>query len=280
MPEYQTIRYQKEHGVAVITLSRPQRLNAMSIQLLRETGEVLDQVEKDKEARAIIITGAPRPDGSPCFCSGADLKEIVEGKLAVLGRSEEDITHLIESVWKGESVDEIQRILYRIETFSKPTIAAIDGVCTAGGLELALCCDLRVVSETAQISDLHIKNLGSIGGAGATPRLARLVGPAKAKELVFTGDPIDGHEAYRIGLANQVFPPDRFMEEATELARKIAGMRPEAVRLAKASINATSDMCARQALNYSHFCAAVLARPPMDAAKASVGKTKADSGNY
>jgi enoyl-CoA hydratase/carnithine racemase len=269
---YETIIYEKEDGVATITLNRPQRLNAMSLQLRQELEDALDQSENDQEINAIIITGAPRPDGRPCFCAGADLKEGNQGIQSPMEKKKEGVLDEIDGMWKGNN-GEAHRVWDKIATLSKPTIAAIDGVCTAGGLELILCCDLRVASETAQISDLHVKNMHSIGGAAATARLARLVGLAKAKELIFTGDPVDGHEAWRIGLANQVFPAERLMEEAKNLGRKIASMRPEAIRMAKASINIAADMGNRQAVDFSYLCAVASLQGTREAAERWPKKT-------
>ncbi len=132
----------------------------------------------------------------------------------------------------------------------KISIAAIDGVCTAGGTEMALACDLVVTSETAQISDMHVKNLGWIGGAAGTANMAWRVGVSKAIELCCTGDIIDSKEAHRIGFANQVWPPDQYLDKAKELARKIGGMRLAAVIMTKATIRSVQDMDRKSTLRY------------------------------
>jgi enoyl-CoA hydratase len=123
---------------------------------------------------------------------------------------------------------------------------------------MALSCDIILVSETALISDLHVKNLGAIGGAAVAPRLARKVGVSKSIELCCTGDPIDGKEAHRIGLANQVFPPDKLMDGAKEMAKKIAAMRPAAVAMTRATCKAVYDMDYHSSWRYSEACLAVL----------------------
>jgi enoyl-CoA hydratase len=245
-------------------LNRPERLNALSAQLARELDALLDEIAKDDEARVIIITGAPRPDGRPCFCAGADLKEAAEGRgvtellaASLLDRVEGFMTE------RGVGIPIFDKLI----NMGKPSIAAIDGVCTAGGIELAMSCDMRTCSETARVSDMHIKNLGIIGGAGACTKLARIVGPAKAMELVFTGDPIDGNEAWRIGFAIRVFPPDKLIEGTKELAKKIAGMRPDAIRVGKAVIRAAADMPLREALRYDLLALASLP-PPTEAIEA------------
>lgn len=253
---YADILVEREEELAIITLNRPSRLNAMRHQTLNELNAALDEIASDGTLKVVIITGAPRPDGRACFSSGGDVKEIAEKGPYTAQR---DIVGSIEDVTALYPVEsEAQLLMDRIESFSKPVIAAIDGVCTAGGLELALCCDLRVVSETAIISDLHLKNLGVLGGSGATVRLARAVGCAKAKEIVFTGEPLDGQEAWKIGLANRVVPPSRLMDEAKELGKKIAKMRSEGVRLAKSSINSSIDMGLHEALRFSYLCVAAL----------------------
>ena len=144
----------------------------------------------------------------------------------------------------------------------KISIAAIDGICTAGGIELAVSCDIILASETAQISDMHVKNLGLIGGAGATTNLAWKVGVAKAIELCCTGDVIDGKEAHRIGLANQVFPPDKLLDGAEEMAGKIGSMRPAALTMVKASCRAVQDMDRRSSWQYCDDAFFVLMTEP------------------
>lgn len=262
---YETLLYQKERGVGVVTLNRPQRLNAISLHLVDDLNRMVDEVEKDEELRVVVITGAPRPDGRPCFSAGADLKEIATG-----ARGESSVTKIVKGMMDQGLGPHLAGVCDRIQTSGKVFIAAIDGVCTAGGIELALACDIRVASETAQISDLHIKNLGSIGGAGVTTRLARTVGPAWAKEIMFTGEPIGGQEATRIGFANHCFPPDKLLSGAKSLAQKMADKRPEALALAKASMNAAMDLDIGRALRYSYICAAAL--PAAEGARAFAEK--------
>ena len=153
---------------------------------------------------------------------------------------------------------------------NRPSIAAIDGVCTAAGLELALSCDMRLVSETAWITDVEMKNLGGVGAAGVPVRLARVIGPSRAKELVFTGDPLDGHQAVRIGLANSVYPPDRLLDEAKALAHKIGTRRAEALALAKAIIDQAADQSLDESLRSSY--AAALPLTGREGARAFVQK--------
>jgi enoyl-CoA hydratase len=247
---YNTITYVKKDHVAVLTLNRPGALNALSMELTREVEEAIADAASSDDVRVLIITGAPRADGRPCFCAGADIKEVAAKGLEARGVKSGNILNEIYGLAKN--TDQVPFLsLYQMP---KPTIAAIDGVCTGGGIELAEVCDIRIASETAQISDMHIKNLGLIGGGGATAYMPRIVGAAKAKELIFTGDVIDGREAWRIGFANQVFPPDQMLDGAMALARKIAAMDPDAIQMAKASINATLEMDLREAVAYSVLC--------------------------
>jgi enoyl-CoA hydratase/carnithine racemase len=257
---YETIKYEKEDGFCVITLNRPKSLNALNIKMWGELNSALNEIDNDDEIKAFIFTGTPRPDGRPCFCAGADLKEMAGftsggGLPESVDEAPANITLMkpsgVKNFWalrqpKPTMVPTFEKITWS----PKISIAAIDGVCTAGGTELALACDLTVVSETAQISDMHVKNLGWIGGAGGTANMAWRVGVSKAIELCCTGDVIDGKEAHRIGFANQVWPPDQYLDKAKELARKIGGMRLAALTMTKATIKAVEDMDRKSTLRY------------------------------
>lgn len=250
---YQAIKYEKEGGVGIITLNRPERLNAIGRQMYEEVSSVIEEVTKSDEVNVLIITGASRPDGRPCFCAGADLKDISEkGFLPSL-----PLLTAMQGIVTGDRKGE-GAFWETVARCPKISIAAIDGVCTAGGLELALACDIIVVSETAQVGDLHMKNMGGIGGAGVTANLAWRVGVAKAIELICTSDFIDGKEAHRIGFANQVFPPARLIEGAKELAGKIASMRPNSTMMVKTACHAIYNMDYRTAWRFADACSAAL----------------------
>jgi enoyl-CoA hydratase/carnithine racemase len=258
---YEAIKYEKGEGYAVVTLNRPERLNAIGKQTVEEVTRVVEEISAGNEVNVLIITGAPRPDGRPCFCAGADLKEIREkGFLPPL-----PLLTAMQAMVTGERKGDgaFWEIVVRCP---KITIAAIDGVCSAGGLELALACDIIVVSETAQIGDLHMKNMGGIGGAAVTANLARRVGVAKAIELICTSDFIDGKEAHRINFANHVYAPDKMMDGARELAKKIGGMKPEATALVKTACNAVYNMDYRTAWRFADACSAALGGAPRSAA--------------
>jgi len=226
--KYTTIIYEKKDGVAIITLNRPEKRNAINRQLSRELIQAFDEAEKDVDVGAVILTGGPE-----CFCAGADLSEVQASE-------------------SGEPPVE-PGMMEKIRYLPKPTIAAISGHCVAGGLELAMACDIRIVSETARIGDGHIK-MGLLGPAGGVAILPRLVGASMGKELVFTGDLINGNEACSIGLANHVYPKDKFLNEALKLAKRIAENPPTALRLSKRAIDVGLQMNENEALRYSALC--------------------------
>jgi enoyl-CoA hydratase/carnithine racemase len=232
---YEFIRYEMaaEH-VAVLTLSRPERMNALNGPMLDELADAVGRIERDDAVRVYLLTGAPRADGRPCFGSGVDLRAFGEGR----GVSEEQGFALANA----------------IDDLLKPSIAVIDGVCTTGAAELALACDFRVVAESARISDWHLKRLGTgLGAWGASTRWARLVGTTAAKEVLLTGRELDGSEAFRMGFASSVHPSSELWEAALAMADAIAGMRPEGVRLTLAHLDRAGDMTRDQALRWAQL---------------------------
>ncbi len=232
---YQFIRYeQPEPGIAVVTLNRPERLNALHGPMLQELRQAVGEIEQDTAVRVFLLTGAPRADGRPCFCAGVDLKAAAEG------------------VTMDASVG--LALTNAIDDLLKPSIAVVDGVCSTGGVELALACDLRLAGESAQVSDWHLKNLGTgPGGWGGSTRWSRLVGVANAKRIILTGQVVGGQEAFRIGFANGVYPSARLREEAMAMARAIAAMRPAGVRLTLANLDHTMDMSRDQSLRFAEL---------------------------
>ncbi|MCK4494969.1 MAG: enoyl-CoA hydratase/isomerase family protein [Candidatus Aminicenantes bacterium] len=213
---YQTLIYEKKENIGVLTINRPQRMNAISNELTSELKKFLDEIENDDELRVLVITGA----GDKAFVAGADINELVD-RDALIGR---------------RVSRQRQEIFSRIENLHVPAIAAINGYALGGGLELALACSIRVCSDKAQFGAPEVK-LGIIPGDGGTQRLPRLVGLGRAMEMILTGDFIDAEEAYRIGLVNKIFPHEELMEKAMELAKKIASRPPLAVRYAKETVN-------------------------------------------
>lgn len=259
--KFETILFQKDGGVGIIKLNRPERLNAISLALQEEVITLLGELEKDDEIATVILTGAPRADGRPCFSAGADIKEMREKggtyTQAALGGLEEGLLKTFSVLSESKNMA-YQSFWNKVQDFSKPLIAAIDGVCTAGGLELAMRCDIRVVAETAEIRDLHLKNLGILGGGGLQTWLPRLINVGKAKELMWTGDPIDGREAWQLGFAQRLAPAGKVLEVANELAQKIAAMPTLALRISKATINNSLDTGVYDSLRFSSMAEALL----------------------
>jgi enoyl-CoA hydratase len=205
-------------GIATVTFNRPP-VNALNTELVRELYWVIDGLDSDKSVKVIILTG-----NGKAFVAGADIAEMSR----------------FTPLEAREFAQNGHRTLYRLESCEKPIICAINGFALGGGCEIALACDIRIMAEGAKIGQPEV-NLGIIPGFGGTQRLSRLVGPAFAKELVFTADAIDAAEAVRIGLVNRVVAPDKLMEIAQGMARKIAGKGPSAIRLAKTAINRGLD---------------------------------------
>ena len=214
MASYETLLVERRGRVAVVTINRPQKLNALNIQTRAEGAAALDELREDESVRVVVITGA----GEKAFVAGADIGEF-EGRTAVTQRD----------VMLGRS------LFTAVDTFPKPVIAMINGFCLGGGCELALSCDLRVASETARFGQPEI-NLGIIPGGGGTQRLTRLVGEGKAMELILTGDMIDAHHAYNLGLVNMVVPAADLEAKTLELANRIAEKSPVALRMAKEAV--------------------------------------------
>lgn len=201
--------------VCVVTINRPDTLNALNSELLRELEELFVQLEKEKEIYVVILTGTGRS-----FVAGADITEMWE-----------------KDAGEGKIFGELGASVFRrIELSDKIVIAAVNGYALGGGCELALACDLRIASTKAKFAQPET-GLGIIPGFSGTQRLPRLIGLGKAKELIFTGDVVDGTEAFRIGLVNRVTPPEKLMDECLEMAQKIASKAPIALRYAKEAIN-------------------------------------------
>ncbi|MCK5593426.1 enoyl-CoA hydratase/isomerase family protein, partial [Candidatus Bathyarchaeota archaeon] len=214
--EFKDLIYNKKNGIATITINRPKALNALNEETLPEFFSILEDAEKDKNVRVVVITGA----GEKAFCAGLDLKTV------------KDIT-VIKAV---ETSRLGQKLTLAIEELGKPVIAAINGYALGGGLELAMACDIRIASENARIGQTEV-NVGLIPGWGGTQRLPRLVGKGIAKELVFTGKMIDAKTAERIGLINMVVPPEKLRSVVEELSKTIMSKPPIAIKLTKELIN-------------------------------------------
>jgi enoyl-CoA hydratase len=206
----------KDGPIAVVTINRPKALNALNSAVLDALGSAADDLAADDAIRVVIVTGS----GEKSFVAGADISEMVE----------------MTPLQAREFMSKGHRVMNRLQYMEKPVIAAINGFCLGGGLELAMACDIRYASEKARIG-LPEVGLGIHPGFGGTQRLPRLVGQGKASEMVFTGKHIKADEAFQIGLVQKVAPPEKLMEEVMGLAKTICKQGPVAVKMAKASVN-------------------------------------------
>lgn len=205
-----------DQHIAVLTLNRTQAANALSKDLLDQLNHVIDKVNNNPDIYCTIITGA----GEKAFCAGADLKERK-------GMTDSEVI---------EAVSYIGSTIQSVEKMKSPVIAAINGVAFGGGLELALACDLRISASHAKMG-LTETSLAIIPGAGGTQRLPRLIGVGQAKRLIYTAKPVTGDEALSIGLVEQLSDKEKLLEDALEIAKKIARNGPVALRQAKTAIN-------------------------------------------
>lgn len=207
------VRWSPEGGLATLVVDRPP-LNALSYQAKEEISACLEEIAAEAAVRCLIIFGA----GGRAFSVGSDIKEFPEVTARRLGRPRAVHEHGVYN---------------RVDCFPIPTIAAIEGHCLGGGLELALSCDLRVASETSKLGLPEVK-LGVFPAGGGTERLPRLIGESRARELIYTGEPVDAREAWRIGLVNRVAPPGQALRVAQELGRTIAARSAVTLRTVKA----------------------------------------------
>ena len=205
-------------GIAVMTLNRPDKLNAFTADMLQGLVAALDECDARADVRVAILTGAGRG-----FCSGGDI--------GGMGAAADNRPHVTKSrIWQ-----EIQAFPKRCARFEKPLLAAVNGVATGGGMDLALACDLRIAARSARFAETYAK-IGLLPGGGGAYFLPRLVGKAQALELLWTADFIDAEQALKIGLVNHVYPDATLMEETLKLARRIAAMPPLSVQLIKRAV--------------------------------------------
>jgi len=225
---YETVRVEREGAVAILTIDRPEKRNALNAAVRRELSEAVEAAASDPEIRVLVITGA----GDRAFVAGADIGEFaertpLEQRAAMAGRS------LFETVARCP----------------KPVIAMINGFALGGGCELALACDLRIAADIARLGQPEI-NLAILPGGGGTQRLPRLVGTGQAMRLVLTGEPIDAAEALRIGLVEMVVPAAELRERVMEIAGRMATRSPVALQMAKAAVRAAAEMPLSAGLAY------------------------------
>ncbi len=211
---YENILVEKRDAVGLITLNRPQALNALCAALIEELAEAVDDFEADEAIGAIVVTGSEK-----AFAAGADIKEM------------QDKTYM--DVYKG---DFITKGWERLSKTRKPTIAAVAGYALGGGCEVAMMCDMIIAADSAKFGQPEI-TIGTIPGSGGTQRLTRFVGKSKAMDLCLTGRMMDAEEAERAGLVARVVPADKLIEEALAVAGKIASLSGPAVMMAKEAVN-------------------------------------------
>ena len=217
---FENILTEQQDGVCIITINRPDKLNALNIKTIQEIGMAVSDAEKNESIRAVILTGA----GTKAFVAGADISEFN-------GFSESEGATMSK---KGHDV------FNSIENNSKPVIAAINGFALGGGCELAMSCHLRIASTQAKFGQPEVK-LGLIPGYGGTQRLPMLIGKSKALELLLTSDMINAEEAFRLGLVNHVTEPELLLSKSIEIANKISQLAPVAIAGIIRSVNAFYD---------------------------------------
>jgi len=231
---YQTLLFDLRDGIAVVTINRPDKLNALNDQVMGELGQAAERIATESEIHGAILTGA----GPKAFVAGADIGDLSrQGPFDGKARAQ-----------RGQAV------LRRLETCGKPVIAAINGFALGGGCELAMACHIRIASENAKFGQPEVK-LGIAPGYGGTQRLPRLVGKGVALQLILTGEMIDAQEAYRIGLVNKVVPATDLLTESEKVMRGILAMGPLAVRLAMEAVDQGLEMSLDEGLllEANHF---------------------------
>ncbi len=229
--EYKNILYGKRDGIGKITINRPEVLNAVDYPTIVELKDLLSKIKNDQEVRVIIITGS----GEKSFIVGADRNEI--GKR---DQNEEE----------AERFENTCRETFNLlENLGRPSISAINGYCFGLGLQLALACTFRILSSNAKLGLPEI-NFGFFPSMGGTQRLTRLIGEAKAMEMILTGDSIDGEEAYRIGLANKILPQNEVEDYVERFAERLAEKNPDVMRLAIDAIRHEKGTSMKEGLAY------------------------------
>ncbi len=224
----ETLRISNSDGVARITISREKALNALNTQVLDELNVAIDEIDKDKSIRVLVITG----QGEKAFVAGADIKEI------------SDLTSETAKAFAEKG----QKVFRRLEVLKCPVIAAVNGFALGGGLELALSCDFIVASENA-IFGLPEVTLGLIPGFGGTQRLSRIVSPSTARRLIYTGEKLDAKKAYEIGLVTEVVPQEELFKVVDKITGKISALAPVAIAHAKEAIDRGLDHILDEALH-------------------------------
>jgi len=225
---YQTLLLDVKDNIAIVTLNRPDKLNALNAQTINDLNSVFDELKENEEVYVVVLTGS----GEKAFVAGADIKEL----------------NKLDMISAKEFAEKGQGVLNKIEKFDKPVIAAVNGFALGGGCELALACHMRLASDNAKLGQPEV-NLGVIPGYGGTQRLARLINTGRAMEYILTADMISADEAYRIGLVNKVYPQNELLDKAIEMAKKITSKGQQAIRLAMNAVRAVDEMSLKEGQN-------------------------------
>lgn len=223
----QHIRFEQRGPVATITLHRPEQRNAFDLLMVRELGAALDRIETDPTTRVVVITGS-----GPAFCAGADLSIVCDAMAGGEGEEQDGSLVFLPELWD---------LLVRLRELPRPVLAAVNGSCAAGGLELLLCCDLVLAADSARFSDAHARH-GLLPGIGGATSLARTVGPFRAKELLFLGEFHSAHDMAALGLVNRVTVADELSSATAALADELARRSPAGLSRMKAMVNGAFDV--------------------------------------
>jgi 2-(1,2-epoxy-1,2-dihydrophenyl)acetyl-CoA isomerase len=249
----QTVLFEVANHLATVTLNRPEKLNALNQELLDTLPEVLQRLADDTEVRCVVLTGAGRG-----FCAGGDISSMVAGEI-----TENPVERL-------KRQEEASRLLHEMP---KPTVAMINGPVAGAGLSLALACDIRIAAEGARLGTAFAR-VGFSGDFGGSWTLQRLIGPARARELYFTGELIDAREAERLGIVNRTVPADQLRDETMALARKITNGPPIALAKMKQNLNLAlvSDFATLLGREAENMMMTAMTRDHQEAAKAFLEK--------
>ena len=226
----QEVLYEVNNGIALLTLNRPDRRNSFTLSMIHRWADLLIDANTDETVRVIVVTGA-----GGAFCAGIDLDELETIELTPQAR-------------RNFLTDEVHRVARAVEASDKPIIAAVAGAAVGAGMDMALMCDMRIVAQSAKFAESYV-NLGLVPGDGGAYYLPRLVGTAKALELLLTGDTVTGQEAVDLGIANHVVADELLMDTVMNLAAKIAAKPPVAVQLIRRTVYQSQNVDLTTALN-------------------------------
>ena len=246
--KYETIILERKEGIGYLTLNRPDRANTISFQLMQEVVSAMAEVEADPEYRVVIVTGAGKH-----FCGGADLRDFAE-------RARERAASGVRRRGGADFVGPQRDLFAALEESRVPTIAAINGAAMGGGCEIALACDVRVMSDSAAIGLPEIR-FGALPGGGGTQRLPRLVGPGVAKEMIFSGLPWTAEDAFRVGLVNRVTPAEKLLSVCEQIAAVYVRRAAYALKTAKALVNLGVELPLKDGIALERKMIAEMATP-------------------